>query len=90
MDRVDALFDALFSKWSVTAPLVDLVGLGQRTFLARAVALVWELCADALIAIPLLGYQERTAARELEVARAILRKKPTPRRLARPGPSATR
>jgi hypothetical protein len=84
VDRVDAFFDALFSSWSVTAPLVDLVGLGQRTFLARAVALVWELCADALIAVPLLGYEERSAEREVELGRAILRKKPTPRRLARP------
>jgi hypothetical protein len=84
VDRVDAFFDAIFASWSVTAPLVDLVGLSQRTFFARAVALVWELCADALIAVPLLNYQERGAAQEWQLARALLRKKPTPQRLVRP------
>jgi hypothetical protein len=84
VDRVDAFFDAIFSAWSVTAPLVELVGLGQRTFFARATALVWELIADALIAIPLLGYDERDPRVEWQIARALLRKKPTPRRLVRP------
>jgi hypothetical protein len=84
VDRVDAFFDAIFASWSVTAPLVDLVGLSQRTFFARAVALIWELVADALIAVPLLGYQERDPAVELQAARILLRKKPTPQRLVRP------
>jgi hypothetical protein len=84
VDRVDAFFDAIFASWSVTAPLVDLVGLSQRTFFARAVALVWELCADALIAVPLLNYAERAAAQEWQLAQALLRKKPTPQRLVRP------
>src|SRR3954469_23700330 len=84
VDRLDALFDAIFSSWSVTAPLVDLVGLSQRTFFARAAALTWELLADALIALPLLGYDEREAADEWIRARLILQKKPTARRLARP------
>src|SRR5260370_930214 len=84
VDRVDAFFDAIFASWSVTAPLVDLVGLSQRTFFARAVALIWELVADALIAVPLLGYQERDPAVELQAARILLRKKPTPPRLVRP------
>jgi hypothetical protein len=81
VDSVDALFDSLFSKWSLTAPLVDLVGLEQRTLFARGVALVWELCADALLALPLLGYDERTAAEEAALARVLLRtaaKRPTP------------
>lgn len=84
VDRVDALFDAIFSSFRLTAPLVELVGLTQRTFLARAVALTWELLADALIAVPLLGYDERDARAELRIARALLRKKPTARRLVRP------
>src|SRR5258706_5843018 len=84
VDRVDAFFDAIFSSWSVTAPLVDLVGLSQRTFFARAVALTWELIADALIALPLLGYDEREAIDEWIRARLSLTKKPTPQRLARP------
>ena len=83
-DRLAAFFDAAFASWSVTAPLVDLIGLSQRTFFARALALAWELSADALIAIPLLGYDERDGAVELRAARAILRKSPTPQRLVRP------
>jgi hypothetical protein len=58
VDGVDALFDALFSRWSVTAPLVDLVGLSERTLLARSTALVWELLAGLLVAFPALGYDE--------------------------------
>src|SRR3954470_12200307 len=67
VDRVDAVFDALWSSWSVTAPLVDLVGLTQRTWFARAIALAWELAADALIAVPLLGYDERDGDREWQL-----------------------
>ena len=84
VDRVSAFFDAVFASWSVTAPLVDLVGLSQRSFFARALALAWELSADALIAIPLLGYDERDGKAELRTARALLRKTPTPLRLVRP------
>ena len=82
-DRVDAFFDAIFSSWSVTAPLVDLIGLTQRTFFARALALTWELSADALLAVPLLNYQERAAEQELALARVQLRKRPS-LRLIRP------
>src|SRR4051812_3819123 len=82
IDHVDAIFDAIFSRWSLTAPLVDWVGLGQRTFLARALALTWELAADALLAIPLLGYDERDTAREWQMARLWL-KRPS-LRLAQP------
>ena len=84
VDRVDALFDALWSKWSLTAPLVDVVGLTQRTWFARAVALAWELAADALIAVPLLGYDEREAAREWQMARDALRHLRSPLRFVRP------
>src|SRR5260221_14324242 len=70
-DGVDAFFDAIFASWSVTAPLVDLVGLSERTFFARAVALAWELCAVLLIAVPLFDYQERTVAGEWEIAREV-------------------
>jgi hypothetical protein len=84
VDGVDAFFDALWSKWSVTAPLVDLVGLTQRTWFARAVALSWELAADALIALPLLGYDERDAAREWTMARVLLRRVRSPLRAVRP------
>lgn len=85
VDHVDAFFDAIFSRWSVTAPLVDLVGLAQRTVFARAVALVWELAADWLIALPLLGYGERTPDDEVALARQLLRKSARkPLRMVRP------
>ena len=81
VDGVDAFFDAIFSHWSLTAPLVELVGLTQRTWFARALALTWELAADALLAIPLLNYQERAAAEEVQLARTMLR---PPARMVRP------
>lgn len=84
VDRVDAFFDALWSAWSFTAPLVDVVGLTQRTWFARAVALGWELAADALVAVPLLGYDERDAAQEWRMARDMLRRVRSPLRLVRP------
>ncbi len=84
VDRVDAFFDALWSRWSLTAPLVDVVGVTQRTWFARAVALTWELAADALIAVPLLGYDERDALQELRLARDALRRLRSPLRLVRP------
>ncbi|HZX96808.1 MAG TPA: hypothetical protein VFE90_19975 [Myxococcales bacterium] len=84
VDGVDAFFDALWSKWSLTAPLVDLVGLTQRTWFARAVALAWELAADALVAVPLLGYDERDAAREWGMARDLLRRIRSPLRAVPP------
>ena len=82
-DRIGAFFDAIFSRWALTAPLVDLIGAGQRTFLARALALVLELSADALIALPLLNYDERVAAQEFQMARAMLKRRPS-LRWARP------
>ncbi len=76
-DRVDAFFDAIFARWSLTAPLVDLVGPAQRTFFARALALCWELSADALLVIPLVNYQERAPLEELALTKAMLRKRPS-------------
>jgi hypothetical protein len=84
VDRVDALFDTVWSSWSFTAPLVEVVGLTQRTWFARAVALLWELSADALIAVPLLGYEQRDPAAEWKLARELLRRIRSPLRLVRP------
>jgi hypothetical protein len=84
VDRVDAFFDSLWSLWSFTAPLVEVVGLTQRTWFARAVALIWELLADVLIAVPMLGYDEREAKREWQMARELLRRSRSPLWLVRP------
>ena len=84
VDRVDAFFDFIWSAWSFTAPLVDLVGLTQRTWFARAIALAWELAADALIAVPMLGYGEREPAAEWKMARDLLHRTRSPLRMVRP------
>jgi len=84
VDRIDAFFDGIFARWSFTAPMVDWIGLSQRTFFARAVALVWELASDAILAIPLLDYRERTAADEWALARATLTKRRPSLRLLPP------
>ena len=73
VDRVDAFFDALFARWSFTAPMVDWIGINERVFFARGVALLWELAADVLLIVPLLGYQERAVQAELKLARRLLR-----------------
>lgn len=58
VDAVDAWFDRMVGAWSVTAGAVHLIELDDRTFIARAVTLVWELCAIGVLAIPALGYRE--------------------------------
>ena len=60
------------------------MGVTQRTWFARAVALAWELAADALIAVPMLGYDEREAMREWRMARDLLRRIRSPLWLVRP------
>jgi hypothetical protein len=56
VDACDAALDSFFSRFALTASLVDLVGPAQRIGFSRALALAWELCAYAFLAIPLLGY----------------------------------
>ena len=85
VDWLDAAFDGLVGRWRFTAPLVDLVGPSQRVFFARGLALVWELIADALLAVPMLGYDER--ADEVKRFRELARKaaaSPTTLRLVFP------
>lgn len=87
VDAVDGFFDAIFARWTLTAPLVDWVGLAQRSFIARGTALLWELAADVLLALPMLGYEERALPRELALSRELLTRafrKPTARRIVRP------
>lgn len=85
VDAADAAFDAIAGRWALTAPLVDLVGPSQRVFFARGVALFAELAADALLALPMLGYDER--ADEVKRFRELARKaadRPTTLRIVRP------
>ncbi len=57
-DHLDAVLDGVWGAFTLTQPLVDWVGAEQRTVAARALMLLWELCADALLALPVLGYEE--------------------------------
>jgi hypothetical protein len=61
IDRADASFDAFVSQWPLTQPMVNWVGLEQRVWLARALALLWELAADLFLALPALGYEEHAS-----------------------------
>ncbi len=66
VDRMDAAFDRLVGSSDVTAGLVDLMTLEQRTQIARGLALAWELAVDLVLALPALGYRESKAAEEQE------------------------
>jgi hypothetical protein len=92
VDHADALMDSAFASWRVTEPLVNLVGIEQRTLFARMVTFIWELAVGALIAIPALGYAEEKAPRLSATSRPrafralIMRavREPTQVRLLRP------
>ena len=59
VDGADAAFDAVVGAWSLTAGWVRWIDFEDRTWIARAFALVWELAADLVLAVPTLGYRER-------------------------------
>jgi hypothetical protein len=85
VDVLDAAMDSFFSRFALTTPIVDWIGPAQRIGFARALALVWELCADAFLALPLLGYDER--ADEVKRFRVLCEKtwkRPTTLRVVRP------
>lgn len=84
VDAADAAFDSLAGRFTLTAPLVDLVGPSQRVFFARAVAFVWELASDVLLAVPMLRYDERAdeVARFRQLARKVWYRPTTPRILS--------
>ncbi len=64
VDGADAAFDRAASRFALTEPLVDLLSLERRTHLARLLALVWELTADVVLALPALGYREQEPSAE--------------------------
>ncbi|MFP2909717.1 hypothetical protein ACLESD_32660, partial [Pyxidicoccus sp. 3LFB2] len=72
VDRVDAAFDSLAGRFDVTAPMVEWLSLELRTRLARLLALVWELSADLVLALPALGYRESSALKPAEAWKAAL------------------
>ncbi len=58
VDAVDGALDSVLGAWSFTEPAVRWIDLEDRVRIARAVALIWELLVDGLLAIPALGYRE--------------------------------
>lgn len=58
----DAWMDGLLGALSWTDSWVDVVGVSERSVVARSVALVWELLADAVLALPAFGYVESATA----------------------------
>jgi len=82
VDLMDAAFDRLVGASTLTEGWVDLITLEQRTVIARALALAWELSADLVLALPALGYRE-SKAREEEPWRKYLQQdtRPTWRQL---------
>jgi hypothetical protein len=58
IDQLDAGFDALVGGFALTSSWVGWVELEDRTTLARGLALLWELLAVAVLALPVLGYRE--------------------------------
>lgn len=63
VDFVDAGFDWLASRFTLTEGWVHWIDLDDRTQLARALALLWELAADLVLAIPAFGYRESQQGR---------------------------
>lgn len=82
VEALDAFFDGFFSAHDFTASWVDRIDSRERTYIARALALTWELLADLLIAFPKLGFDE-----EVLPVRELLKRlnqQPTPMRMLRP------
>lgn len=92
VEWLDVLFDGLLAQSERTAAWVNKIDARERTWIARALALAWELAVDAFIALPALGYdeldeKERRFALLKETWKTLLQrvnKQPTPMRLVRP------
>jgi hypothetical protein len=97
VEALDAWADALLAPSESLAAWVNRIDSRERTVIARAIALAWELAVDGFIALPLLGYEEATGEERRFASRrrtwrtlcARLNQKPTPMRLLRPFVTAT-
>lgn len=54
VDHLDAAFDSVVGRFALTASWVHWVDLGDRVHISRALAFVWELAADLVLALPVL------------------------------------
>lgn len=92
VEALDVWADGLLAQTESLAAWVNRIDSRERTLIARAIALAWELAVDGFIALPLLGYdetteEERRFAFRKETWRTLfarLNQKPTPMRLVRP------
>ena len=86
VEGLDAFFDAILAKTDATAAWVNRIDSRERTLIARALALTWELLADFLLAVPLLAYDEPEHGERLRLRALLTRlnQQPTPMRVIRP------
>src|SRR5581483_2617452 len=95
IEQLDVSLDGVFADFEFTHTWVDVIGSVERTHIARALALLWEIAVDVTVAFPLLGYLEESERAPLINPKQTwsaqlerLKKKPTPMRIARPLVSA--
>jgi hypothetical protein len=88
VQALDAWMDGHFARVEALQSWVDRFGSREQTLVARALTLVWELIADVILAVPLIGYAESNpSAFKKETWRTLLQRvnqQPTPMRLIRP------
>lgn len=91
IDQLDAWVDGLLARSDLTADWVNRIDSKERTWIARALALAWELAVDLFIAVPALGYSEASDTDRFSFSRETwralfsrLNQRPTPMRLLRP------
>lgn len=85
---LDAWLDARFAQVTALQPWVDRIGSREQTLIARGLTLIWELAADIVLTVPMLGYRESApSAFKRETWRTLLQRanqQPTPMRIMRP------
>src|SRR5256885_14726422 len=91
IEQLDASVDSVFADFEFSRSWVDAIGSVERTHVARALALLWEIAVDVAIALPALGYFEATQREALmeptkswRVLVGRAKAKPTPMRIVRP------
>jgi hypothetical protein len=91
IEQLDAALDGVFADFEFSRSWVDVIGSVERTHIARALALLWEIAVDLAVAFPLLGYLEESDRAPLINPKQTwsaqlerLKKKPTPMRIVRP------
>lgn len=86
--RFDAWLDGHFARVEFLHAWVDRFGSGEQTLVARSLTLLWELSADLVLAVPILGYRETSPGpftkKTWRTVIKHLSRPPTPMRVVRP------